>query len=77
MDLESNSEIDHANAMDRMRAEITRLRAALKAFAEESADVAPNYDNARLAILLRDGTALALHLTVQDLRVAALIFNHQ
>lgn len=29
MDLESNSELDHANAMDRARAEIKRLTAEL------------------------------------------------
>lgn len=54
---------------------IAHQQSALKAFAEESADVAAPYDNHRLAILYDDGSASPLHLTVADLRVAALIFN--
>lgn len=57
--------------------EITRLRAALKAFADESADIAQNYDNARLAIVMQDGSTSDTNLTVGDLRVAAIIFNHK
>ena len=63
--------------LDTKDAEITRLRAALKAFAEESADIAAPYDNHRLAILYEDGSASPTNLTVADLRVAASIFNQQ
>lgn len=55
--------------------EIVQLRAALKAFADESADIAPNYDNHRLAILMSDGGRSETSLTVADLRVAASIFK--